>query len=88
VADAGLSQPDALKGTLERIEAAVLAAFSEADRRAYDEQFTFFARVTAISGALRPLIRRPKAERKVRSPVVATETRTHTAIQSGMRMTD
>ena len=60
------TQPDALKETLERIEKHLIESFDAEDRAYFDKEFEFFNRVTGISGALKPYIRRPKSERKVR----------------------
>ena len=62
-----LPQPDVLKDTLERIEKEVIESFDDEDRRYFDQVFGFFNRITSISGALKPYIKRPKAERKVRT---------------------
>jgi len=61
-----LIQPDALQPILERIELALVESFGDDDRRYFEKEFDFFKQVTGISGALKPYIRRPKSERKVR----------------------
>lgn len=42
----------------------MINSFSPADRDFYEREFSFFAEVTSISGKLKPLIKRPKPEKK------------------------
>lgn len=44
----------------------MVSSFSDADRDFYEREFAFFDEVTSISGKLKPLIKRPKPEKKQR----------------------
>lgn len=56
--------PDAIKPTLDRVTARMTDSFSEVDKAFYEREFSFFGEVTSISGKLKPLIQRPKPEKK------------------------
>lgn len=56
--------PDSIKPTLDKVLAALVESFSPEDRDFYVREFDFFNKVTGISGTLRPLIKRPKPEKK------------------------
>jgi phosphatidylinositol 4-kinase len=59
-----MSQPDAVKPTLDKVMSRMIEEFSEEDRAFYEREFTFFDEVTSISGKLKPFIKRPKPEKK------------------------
>lgn len=56
--------PDAIKPTLDRVMSKMIDSFSDTDRGFYEREFSFFDEVTGISGTLKPLIHRPKPEKK------------------------
>ncbi|KAH6625953.1 hypothetical protein B0J18DRAFT_126588 [Chaetomium sp. MPI-SDFR-AT-0129] len=56
--------PDAIKPTLDKVMGHMVGSFSDADRDFYEREFAFFDEVTSISGKLKPLIKRPKPEKK------------------------
>ncbi|PVZ98929.1 hypothetical protein BB558_005067 [Smittium angustum] len=53
-----------IKPTLDRIVAKILSDFSVEDMQFYEKEFSFFNKVTAISGSLKPYIKKSKAEKK------------------------
>ena len=57
-------EPDPVKPTLDRVMDALISSFSEEDKDFYEREFDFFGKVTGISGTLKPLIKRPKSEKK------------------------
>jgi phosphatidylinositol 4-kinase len=59
-------QPDSIKPMLDKVLAALIASFSAKDKDFYEREFEFFGKVTGISGTLKPLIKRPKPERKAK----------------------
>jgi phosphatidylinositol 4-kinase len=54
-----------MKPTLDRMTDLVVNSLSGEARAFYDREFSFFHEITSISGKLRPLIKRPKPEKKV-----------------------
>ncbi|KAI0136411.1 phosphatidylinositol 3 [Xylariales sp. AK1849] len=56
--------PDAIKPTLDKVMAKMIESFSPEDKAFYEKEFVFFDEVTDISGKLKPLIKRPKPEKK------------------------
>ncbi|KAF2156780.1 phosphatidylinositol 3 [Myriangium duriaei CBS 260.36] len=56
--------PDSIKPVLDVVMDALIESFSPEDRDFYVREFDFFNEVTGISGKLRPLIKRPKPEKK------------------------
>lgn len=58
------AQPDAIKPTLDKVMGRMIDSFSDVDRDFYEREFAFFDEVTSISGKLKPLIKRPKPEKK------------------------
>ena len=56
--------PDPMKPTLDIVMDSLIASFSPEDRDFYVREFEFFDKVTGISGTLKPLIKRPKPEKK------------------------
>lgn len=60
-----LPQPDPLKPLLDRVTERIVGSLSGKDKDFYEREFTFFEKVTSISGALKPFIRRTKQEKKV-----------------------
>ncbi|ORY66037.1 uncharacterized protein BCR38DRAFT_366240 [Pseudomassariella vexata] len=56
--------PDEIKPALDKVMAKMIDSFSPEDKAFYEKEFTFFDEVTDISGKLKPLIRRPKPEKK------------------------
>ena len=57
--------PDAIKPQMEKIIEKIVKSLSGSDKEFYEREFTFFEKVTGISGKLKPYIRRSKAEKKV-----------------------
>lgn len=57
-------EPDPVKPTLDRVMDSLISSFSGEDRDFYEREFDFFGKVTGISGTLKPLIKRPKSEKK------------------------
>ncbi|KAF6814556.1 phosphatidylinositol 3-kinase 3 [Colletotrichum sojae] len=55
--------PDAIKPTLDKVMAKMVASFSDVDRTFYEREFAFFDEVTGISGKLKPYVGRPKPEK-------------------------
>jgi phosphatidylinositol 4-kinase A len=45
----------------------LVASLSGEAREFYDREFTFFHEVTSISGKLKPYIKKPKPDKKVRN---------------------
>lgn len=56
--------PDSLKPLLDRIIGRIIKSLSGSDKDFYEREFTFFEKVTGISGKLKPYIRRSKTEKK------------------------
>ena len=56
--------PDAIKPTLDGVKTKMIDSFDATDRDFYEREFAFFDEVTDISGKLKPLIGRPKPEKK------------------------
>lgn len=60
------TDPDSLKPTLDEIQKLMLDSFSPEDLSFYKKEFGFFNEVTAISGKLKPYIKKSKAEKKIK----------------------
>ncbi|KAI9142279.1 hypothetical protein BKA69DRAFT_1069366 [Paraphysoderma sedebokerense] len=58
------TEPDQLKPVFDRIIDKIVSSLSGADKDFYEREFTFFNKVTSISGKLKPYIKKPKAEKK------------------------
>nr|OQO18517.1 Phosphatidylinositol 4-kinase stt4 [Rachicladosporium sp. CCFEE 5018] len=58
--------PDPVKPTLDKAMNAMISSWSPEDRSFYETEFEFFAKVTGISGTLKPFITAPKAEKKAK----------------------
>jgi phosphatidylinositol 4-kinase len=56
--------PDEIKPTLDGVMTKIVDGFMPEDRDFYEREFAFFDEVTGISGKLKPLIKRPKPEKK------------------------
>ena len=61
--DAG-SVPDSMKPILEAMVSKIVSQFQGSDRLFYEREFSFFEKVTGISGLLKPFIRKEKWEKK------------------------
>ena len=59
-------EPDAVKPTLDKVMSRMIAEFSDVDKAFYEREFSFFDEVTDISGKLKPFIKRPKPEKKLK----------------------
>jgi phosphatidylinositol 4-kinase len=57
-------QPDPVKPTLDRVMESLEKSFSVEDHAFYEREFSFFNKVTGISGSLRPFIHSPKEVKK------------------------
>jgi phosphatidylinositol 4-kinase len=55
--------PDPVKPTLDHVMSRLVDNFSGEDKSFYEREFNFFGEVTAISGKLRPYIRKTKPEK-------------------------
>ncbi|OMJ21692.1 Phosphatidylinositol 4-kinase stt4 [Smittium culicis] len=53
-----------LKPKLDRIKAKIISDLSGEDKIFYEKEFSFFNKVTAISGSLKPYVKKSKAEKK------------------------
>ncbi|GIZ49253.1 hypothetical protein CKM354_001228500 [Cercospora kikuchii] len=58
--------PDPAKPVFDRVMDSLIASFIPEDKDFYEREFDFFAKVTGISGTLKPLIKRPKPEKKAK----------------------
>ncbi|KAI9354335.1 hypothetical protein DFJ73DRAFT_827444 [Zopfochytrium polystomum] len=56
--------PDSIKPLLERITDKIIAGMLRSDKEFYEREFSFFSKVTGISGTLKPYIQRSKEEKK------------------------
>ncbi|POR31257.1 Phosphatidylinositol 4-kinase STT4 [Tolypocladium paradoxum] len=56
--------PDEIKPTLDSVMEKMVDSFAAEDKVFYEREFAFFDEVTGISGKLKPLIKRPKPEKK------------------------
>ncbi|CAJ2501429.1 Uu.00g042820.m01.CDS01 [Anthostomella pinea] len=56
--------PDEIKPALDKVMAKMVSSFSGEDKSFFEREFAFFDEVTDISGKLKPLIKRPKEEKK------------------------
>lgn len=54
-----------MKPVLDSMIDMVVAALSGEAKEFYDREFTFFNKVTSISGKLKPFIKKTKPEKKV-----------------------
>ena len=55
-----------MKPVLDEMTELVVNSLSGEAREFYDREFTFFDKVTSISGSLKPFIKKTKPEKKVR----------------------
>ncbi|KAF2764800.1 phosphatidylinositol-4-kinase [Teratosphaeria nubilosa] len=62
--DEDSQEPDPVKPVLDKVMDALISSFSAEDKVFYEREFDFFGKVTGISGALKPYIKRPKPEKK------------------------
>ena len=62
--DEDSQEPDPVKPTLDKVMDAMITSWSKEDKGFYEREFDFFGKVTGISGTLKPLIKRPKPEKK------------------------
>ncbi|KAF2863553.1 phosphatidylinositol-4-kinase [Piedraia hortae CBS 480.64] len=58
--------PDPVKPVLDAVMEAMISSWSDSERSFYQREFSFFNKVTSISGTLKPLIKRPKPEKKAK----------------------
>ncbi|KAG6249440.1 hypothetical protein E4U24_002125 [Claviceps purpurea] len=58
--------PDDIKPTLDSVMGKMVESFTAVDKDFFEREFAFFDEVTGISGKLKPLIKRPKPEKKLR----------------------
>ncbi|KAJ3375322.1 phosphatidylinositol-4- kinase [Allomyces arbusculus] len=58
------NEPDALQPVFDAIINQIITTFSPGDLSFYEREFAFFNKVTAISGKLKPYIKRSKPEKK------------------------
>lgn len=56
--------PDEIKPAVDKVMTKMVDSFPPEDKAFYEKEFSFFAEVTDISGKLKPLIKRPKPEKK------------------------
>lgn len=56
--------PDEIKPTLDAVMEKMVNGFADEDKAFFEREFSFFDEVTGISGKLKPLIKRPKPEKK------------------------
>ncbi|PHH63780.1 hypothetical protein CDD81_5437 [Ophiocordyceps australis] len=56
--------PDDMKPTLDRVMGRMVQSLTVQDCQFYEREFSFFDEVTGISGKLKPLIKRPKPDKK------------------------
>jgi phosphatidylinositol 4-kinase len=56
--------PDEIKPALDSVMGKMVDGFAAIDRDFFEREFNFFDEVTGISGKLKPLIKRPKPEKK------------------------
>ncbi|KAK0964857.1 signal transducing kinase of the PAK [Friedmanniomyces endolithicus] len=56
--------PDPVKPMLDKVMGSLISSFAAEDKVFYEREFDFFGKVTGISGTLKPLIKRPKPEKK------------------------
>lgn len=59
-------EPDAVKPVLDKVMESLIQSFSATDKDFYEREFAFFNEVTSISGKLKPFIKRPKPEKKLK----------------------
>ncbi|KXT09093.1 hypothetical protein AC579_5298 [Pseudocercospora musae] len=58
--------PDPAKPIFDKVMDELIGSFASEDKDFYEREFDFFGRVTGISGTLKPLIKRPKPEKKAK----------------------
>lgn len=58
--------PDPAKPVFDRVMESLIESFTPDDKDFYEREFNFFGKVTGISGTLKPLIKRPKPEKKAK----------------------
>lgn len=58
--------PDSIKPKLDEIKETMIETFSDYDRAYFEKEFSFFEEVTAISGKLKPFIKKSKPEKKAK----------------------
>ena len=58
--------PDPAKPVFDRVMDSLIESFTPEDKSFYEREFDFFGKVTGISGTLKPLIKRPKPEKKAK----------------------
>ncbi|KAI9489020.1 hypothetical protein BDB00DRAFT_771435 [Zychaea mexicana] len=68
-ADKECEKPDPIKPTLERIVDQLANSFTGDDREFYEREFTFFNKVTAISGYLKEYIKLGQSEKKPKQKI-------------------
>ncbi|KAK5689044.1 Phosphatidylinositol 4-kinase stt4 [Elasticomyces elasticus] len=56
--------PDPVKPVLDKVTSSLISSFAQEDKIFYEREFDFFAKVTGISGTLKPFIKSPKPEKK------------------------
>ncbi|KAK4952033.1 Phosphatidylinositol 4-kinase stt4 [Elasticomyces elasticus] len=56
--------PDPVKPVLDKVTSSLISSFAQEDKVFYEREFDFFAKVTGISGTLKPFIKSPKPEKK------------------------
>jgi phosphatidylinositol 4-kinase A len=59
-------KPDDIKPALDKVMDKMIGEFSPEDKAFYEKEFSFFDEVTGISGKLKPLIKQPKPEKKLK----------------------
>ncbi|GMK56681.1 hypothetical protein CspeluHIS016_0305210 [Cutaneotrichosporon spelunceum] len=64
--DDNAEEPDPLKPTLERVVDRIVGSLSGKAREFYNREFGFFGEITAISGKLKPYIKKTKPEKKAK----------------------
>jgi hypothetical protein len=64
--DEAALQPDPLKPALDELIARITGQFTEEDANFYHREFSFFEKITAISGALKPYVKKEKWEKKAK----------------------
>lgn len=63
--DEQATKPDPLKPIFEQIAQDVISKMNNQEKDFYEREFKFFESVTAISGSLKPFIKKTKEEKKV-----------------------
>ncbi|PVV03814.1 hypothetical protein BB560_001688 [Smittium megazygosporum] len=60
----GTIPDETLKPILDRITNRIINDLSGEDKKFFEKEFNFFNKITAISGSLKPYIKKPKSEKK------------------------